>query len=155
MNIVRKLVFLVVILGVVALSAGCQPQLSEEAVRSIVGEEVASQLAGGQVRGVVGEEVTRQLVSIDKLMVSELCIENTDGEVIGVFGASADGDGLLNLLIAVRLKWKKIGSQATGDGMMSLYNADGECVAFLNQGILNLYNCDGKSASSGGCDDAR
>jgi len=84
MSMMRKLVLLVVLLGVAGLSIGCQSGLSEEEVRSIVREEVTRQLAGTQLKGIVGKEVTGQLTSIDKLTISELYIKNKDEDCSGV-----------------------------------------------------------------------
>lgn len=137
MNVVRKLVFLVVILGVIALSVGCQQSgLSEEEIRSIV-----------------REEVTRQLATIDKFTVSELCIENEDGRIVAILSAGVlDGAGHLTLFSAGGLEDGKsvasLGpSLAFGSGGLTLSNADGKIVTSLggmDDGSLFLRNADGE-----------
>lgn len=130
MNIMRKLVFLVVILAVIVLAVGCQQSgLSEE-----------------EIRGIVEEEVARQLATMDELTVSNLFIENEDGEIVVALG-SLDGKGMLTVHnadseIVVGL------SSMDGEGILTVHNTDGEIVVGLGsldgEGGLTINNADGE-----------
>lgn len=132
MNIMRKLVFLVVILGVIALSVGCQQSaLSEEEVRDIVEEEVA-----------------RQLATTDELTVSNLYIENEDGRIVASLGVEIiSGGGELYFSNADGEKVAGLRAGILGDGEFYLSNANGEIVITLESmngdGFLTINNANG------------
>jgi len=139
MNIMRKLVFLVVILGVIVLCVGCQSGLSE-----------------GRVRDIVEEEVARQLATVDKLTVSNLFIKNEDGKIVAMLGV-IDGEAALGILdtdgenVVARL------GNSGEQGALSLANEQGELsviigctrdggglLTILNSGLLTILNADGE-----------
>ena len=128
MNIMRKLVFLVAILGLVAFSVGCQSGLSEEEIRSIV-----------------REEVTAQLSSLDKLTVSELNIRNGYGKTAVVITATTDGNGMLLINDHNGEGRALLHTDARGDGNLSIVNHYGEVIASLeaskySEGVLIIGN---------------
>jgi len=130
----RKFMLTVVILIMTAVaSIGCQQSgLSEEEVRSIVREEVASQLAG-----------------IDELTVSELHIKNEDGKIVAILGATTDdGSGRLDLYNANGERIVSLWSNTYGSGGLDLYSLDGQRPFSLmscgGEAVINFYNSDGE-----------
>ena len=95
MSMIRKLVFLVVLLGVTGLSVGCQLGLSGEEVRIIVREEVTRQLAGRQVKDIIGQEVTTQLANIDDIVGQEVTIQLSSIDELTLSKLSIMADGKL------------------------------------------------------------
>jgi len=114
MNSMRKLVFLLVILGVVALSVGCQQSgLSEQEDKDIVEEEVA-----------------RQLADMDDLTVSRLWIANSRGDIVGMLGV-IDGEVALTIDNADGTPVVGLGCVDGEEGSLILQNADGEYVVIM------------------------
>ena len=62
-----------VMLCILGISVGCQPQaLSDEEIRDIVRNEVATQLTGRLVQDVVKQEVIEQSSGIDDIVKQEI-----------------------------------------------------------------------------------
>jgi hypothetical protein len=126
MKTVPKIVLVTVILGLVVLSVGCQSGgLSEDEVRAIVDAEVAAYMA-----------------TINELTLSSLMIENQNGDLVAIFGATDEDTYLViydeygNPVVAL--------GDLLDNGVITIYNNDGETVVGLTSvgdaGTFSLYN---------------
>ena len=154
MSLMRRLVFLGVILGVIVLSVGCQQ----------------SGLSEGRVRDIVEEEVARRLATMDDLTISRLWFANDDGDILGMLGVidnkltltmdnaegvpvvglgSVDGEGYLILRSADGGVAVLIGSSSDGGALLTIYNADENAVITIGSssdgnGMLFIEDKDGQ-----------